>query len=195
MRHDPLDVLLAKRTWPRRLVRRRIDDPPRPRAHQRRFGYRGNHGLHPSRKDRPPGFPHLSRLHDLRCARDGSAPGGPARLGPRRDREPSVPSSGTRFSGSTSSIRPMSTRAAPARRCWGGFSRPTFVASPSSSRRRSTASCATSPTGGACPARPSSTRSRRACVDWEPTTSTCIRFTAGIRKHPSRRPWRPCTTS
>jgi aryl-alcohol dehydrogenase-like predicted oxidoreductase len=43
------------------------------------------------------------------------------------------------------------------------------------------------------PARPSSSRSTRACVAWEPTTSICTRSTAGTTRRPSRRPWRPCT--
>jgi aryl-alcohol dehydrogenase-like predicted oxidoreductase len=50
------------------------------------------------------------------------------------------------------------------------------------------------PNGRASPGKPFFMSLTRASAGWEPTTSTSIRFIAGITKRRSRRPWRPCTT-
>ena len=96
--------------------------------------------------------------------------------------------------GSTSSTPPTSTRAAPARKCSDAFSSATPAASPWSSPPRFTASCATSPTAGAFPAKPSFTSSTRASAGWGWTMWISTRSTAGTTRRRSRKPSRRCTT-
>ena len=146
-------------------------------------------GLREARTHRPRRLAHLPGLYDLRRAgprpasvdagRGGEPADHPARPRPRhqllRHRQRLLRRHQRR------DRRPRPARLRPARR-----GRP---------RHQGLLSDAAGPrTSAVCRARPSSRRSTPACGASAPTTSTCIRFTAGTTTRRSRRRSRRCTT-